>query len=319
MLNFLTKAWIQNLTVKNNILFGNRYNEKLYEQVIDACCLKTDFQIMPAGDKTEIGEKGINLSGGQKQRVSLARSVYSSANIYLFDDPLSAVDSHVGKSIFDKVIGPNGMLKDKTRLFVTNSLSFLPQCDEIYMLDNGKILEIGTYESLLSKGGEFSEFIKNYLSNNEANPEQEEEMSLVNDSKNESITENKADGAKKMNSSIVSLNKSQSHLGKKSSIKEAQSENPESKNKGESIIQKEKIETGTVSLFLNFKSLSQSKVFCLNLNYFFPYFIHIIGKIRRHKTIFYGKQHFSSRIVCISFFNEQFAKCRIKLVGQLLD
>lgn len=109
-------AWIQNETVKNNILFGSRFDQSLYDRVLAACSLTTDLAIMPAGDKTEIGEKGINLSGGQKQRISLARAVYSDADIYMLDDPLSAVDSHVGKHIFDNVIGPNGMLKDKVFL-----------------------------------------------------------------------------------------------------------------------------------------------------------------------------------------------------------
>ncbi|OPL21778.1 multidrug 1-like resistance-associated protein, partial [Mytilus galloprovincialis] len=84
-----------------------------YHQVIDACALQPDLDILPAGDSTEIGEKGINLSGGQKQRVSLARAVYHDTDIYLLDDPLSAVDSNVGKHIFDQVIGKDGLLKDK--------------------------------------------------------------------------------------------------------------------------------------------------------------------------------------------------------------
>ena len=109
------QAWIKNATVKENILFGSQYNEENYNRVLSACSLITDLTIMPAGDRTEIGEKGINLSGGQKQRVSLARSVYSNAEIYMLDDPLSAVDSHVGKHIFDSVIGPNGILKNKVK------------------------------------------------------------------------------------------------------------------------------------------------------------------------------------------------------------
>ena len=115
--------------------------------------------------------EGINLSGGQKARVSLARSLYSNADIYMLDDPLSAVDAHVGKSIFDLVIGPNGMLKDKTRLFVTNSLNFLPQVDEIMMIDNGFIIETGTYEQLKEQNGKFTEFMKAFLEANEANQE----------------------------------------------------------------------------------------------------------------------------------------------------
>jgi ABC-type multidrug transport system fused ATPase/permease subunit len=107
------QAWIQNATLKENIIFGNKLDEEKYKRVIEACALVTDFNILPAGDRTEIGEKGINLSGGQKQRVSLARAVYNDSDIYLFDDPLSAVDAHVGKHIFDKVVGPNGCLVGK--------------------------------------------------------------------------------------------------------------------------------------------------------------------------------------------------------------
>ena len=92
----------------------------VYRKVVDACALRADFDILMNGDMTEIGEKGINLSGGQKQRVSVARAVYNNADIYLLDDPLSAVDSHVGKHMFDQVIGPQGLLKNKTRVLVTN-------------------------------------------------------------------------------------------------------------------------------------------------------------------------------------------------------
>lgn len=107
------QAWIQNETVKNNILFGKPLDQDLYNHVIESCALVNDLNILAAGDMTEIGEKGINLSGGQKQRISLARAVYSNSDIYLLDDALSAVDAHVGKHIFDNVIGPNGILKDK--------------------------------------------------------------------------------------------------------------------------------------------------------------------------------------------------------------
>ena len=107
------QAWIQNESVRNNITFGNEYSEEKYNRIVDACSLKSDFGILAAGDETEIGERGINLSGGQKQRVSLARAAYNDTDIYLLDDPLSAVDAHVGKHIFNNLIGPNGLLKNK--------------------------------------------------------------------------------------------------------------------------------------------------------------------------------------------------------------
>nr|QUF59452.1 ATP-binding cassette transporter Abcc1-7 [Brachionus angularis] len=162
------QAWIQNATIKNNILFNLLYEENSYNNIIESCALTPDLKILPSGDKTEIGERGINLSGGQKQRISLARSLYANADIYMLDDPLSAVDSHVGKHIFDKAIGPNGMLKDKTRFLVTNSLSFLPQCDKIVMLENGSITEVGTYKELQEKNSGFSEFMRSFLEVKEA-------------------------------------------------------------------------------------------------------------------------------------------------------
>ena len=112
------QAWIQNATLKNNILFGNQLDDNYYDKVITACALRTDLNILPAGDSTEIGEKGINLSGGQKQRISLARAVYYKADIAVLDDPLSAVDAHVGKHIFDSVIGPKGILRKKVHFLI---------------------------------------------------------------------------------------------------------------------------------------------------------------------------------------------------------
>ena len=95
--------------------------------------------------------QGINLSGGQKQRVSVARATYNNADVYLFDDPLSAVDSHVGKHIFERVLGPRGLLKRKTRVLVTHGIAFLPQCDNIIVMKDGEISEMGTYQELLDK------------------------------------------------------------------------------------------------------------------------------------------------------------------------
>lgn len=107
------QAWIQNETVRNNIVFGREFDSNRYDLIVESCALSNDLSILPAGDATEIGERGINLSGGQKQRVSLARAVYFDSDIFFLDDPLSAVDAHVGKHIFDNVIGPKGLLKEK--------------------------------------------------------------------------------------------------------------------------------------------------------------------------------------------------------------
>uniref|UniRef100_A0A671T8L9 ATP-binding cassette, sub-family C (CFTR/MRP), member 2 n=1 Tax=Sinocyclocheilus anshuiensis TaxID=1608454 RepID=A0A671T8L9_9TELE len=156
------QAWIQNATLKDNVLFGSDVNEERYRSVVEGCALGPDLDLLPGRDQTEIGEKGINLSGGQKQRVSLARAVYSSADVYFLDDPLSAVDSHVGKHLFERVIGPKGLLKDKTRILVTHGISFLPYVDEIVVLVNGVVSEVGSYDGLRASKGAFSEFLETY-------------------------------------------------------------------------------------------------------------------------------------------------------------
>nr|APD26507.1 ATP-binding cassette transporter subfamily C member 1 X3 protein [Brachionus koreanus] len=168
------QAWIQNASVRENIVFGNKFDYKYYNSVIQACSLQTDLDILVAGDKTEIGEKGINLSGGQKQRISLARAIYNNSDIFLFDDPLSAVDAHVGKHIFENVMGTNGLLKNKTRILVTNSINFLPQTDLIFMFENGKIVESGNYNELINLNGCFTRFVNNNSFVNNTEKEKEE-------------------------------------------------------------------------------------------------------------------------------------------------
>ncbi|GFY69160.1 multidrug resistance-associated protein 1 [Trichonephila inaurata madagascariensis] len=160
------QAWIQNATLRKNVLFTKSLDENKYKTVLDACALAQDLEILPGGDMTEIGEKGINLSGGQKQRVSLARAVYSDADIYYLDDPLSAVDAHVGKHIFEHVIGPDGLLQKKTRILVTHRISVLPDVDTIVVLVNGQISEMGSYQELLAKKGAFADFLIQYLQEN---------------------------------------------------------------------------------------------------------------------------------------------------------
>ncbi|XP_056122814.1 multidrug resistance-associated protein 1 [Rhinichthys klamathensis goyatoka] len=158
------QAWIQNASLQDNILFGWEKKKSWYQRVLEACALLPDLDNLPAGDATEIGEKGLNLSGGQKQRVSLARAVHRKADVYLLDDPLSAVDAHVGQHIFNKVIGPKGILRDKTRVLVTHGMSFLPQADLILVLVDGEISERGSYQELLNRNGAFADFIHTFAS-----------------------------------------------------------------------------------------------------------------------------------------------------------
>nr|CAD7574755.1 unnamed protein product [Timema californicum] len=237
------QAWIQNATVQYNITFGQQVNNRTYHKVVSACALRADLDMLPGGDQTEIGEKGINMSGGQKQRVSLARAVYSDANIYFLDDPLSAVDSHVGKHIFEEVIGPAGLLRKKltrlsktatlqhivalpniglkrglrfvsqcqyraaptekkndmreldvfrqscsessrncftafTRILVTHSITFLPTVDEIVVLKNGEVSEMGSYHQLLERKGAFAEFLVQHLQKTLATPDTVSEADL---------------------------------------------------------------------------------------------------------------------------------------------
>lgn len=154
-------AWILNGTLRENICFGLPYNAEKYNKVLRACCLNADIEILPAGDMTEIGEKGINLSGGQKQRVSLARLAYSGAEILLLDDVLSAVDSHVARNIFDRLVGPNGILAGKTRVLCTHAYNFLSQMDHIVVIEDGKISEEGNYSQLINSGGKFAHHLIN--------------------------------------------------------------------------------------------------------------------------------------------------------------
>ncbi|EAW25211.1 ATP-binding cassette transporter YOR1 [Aspergillus fischeri NRRL 181] len=150
-------AWIQNVSVRENILFGSDYDEEFYDRVIDACALRADLDIFPNGDQTEIGERGITVSGGQKQRINIARAVYSKADIVLMDDPLSAVDAHVGRHIMDKAIC--GLLKDKCRVLATHQLHVLSRCDRIIVMKEGRIDAIGTFDDLVRTNEHFRELM----------------------------------------------------------------------------------------------------------------------------------------------------------------
>ncbi|XP_054648189.1 ATP-binding cassette sub-family C member 5 isoform X1 [Dunckerocampus dactyliophorus] len=148
------QAWILNDSLKENILFGKEYEKDKYNAVLEACCLLPDLAELPYGEMTEIGERGANLSGGQRQRVSLARALYSERPILLLDDPLSAVDTCVGAHIFNKAI--RSATKGKTVLFVTHQLQYLPDCDDIILMKDGKIAEHGTHAQLMAKERDYA-------------------------------------------------------------------------------------------------------------------------------------------------------------------
>ncbi|XP_075908924.1 multidrug resistance-associated protein 1 isoform X2 [Petromyzon marinus] len=158
------QAWIQSGTVRSNVLFGRDMDEARYRHVLDTCALLPDLELLAGGDETEIGEKGINLSGGQRQRVSLARAAYGaqSASLLLLDDPLSAVDAHVGSSLFRRVVAHGGLLHGKTRVLVTHAVGVLPSVDLIVVLSGGRVTECGSHSELLARDGAFAEFLRRH-------------------------------------------------------------------------------------------------------------------------------------------------------------
>ncbi|KAJ2847003.1 Canalicular multispecific organic anion transporter 1, partial [Coemansia brasiliensis] len=128
------KPWIMNATIRDNILFGNEYDQSKYIKIIHACALAEDLEQLPYKDMTEIGRQGVNLSGGQKARLALARAIYNDADIYILDDILAAVDAQVERHIIDNVL--LGIIRDKTRILVTHSEHVVPLGDMNIIVDN---------------------------------------------------------------------------------------------------------------------------------------------------------------------------------------
>ncbi|KAF8892115.1 multidrug resistance-associated ABC transporter [Infundibulicybe gibba] len=155
--------WILSASVRENILFSHEYDETFYNLVLDACALNQDLALLPQGDLTEVGEKGITLSGGQRARVSLARAIYARADLTLLDDCLAAVDSHVARHVFDNVIGPQGLLSTKARILVTNSIAFVKQFDQLVFIRRGIVLENGSYGELMANPeSEFGKLVRGH-------------------------------------------------------------------------------------------------------------------------------------------------------------
>ncbi|KAG9315260.1 ABC transporter [Chiua virens] len=179
-------AWIQNTTIRENICFGRPFEEERYWKAVRDSCLEPDLQVLPSYDLTEVGEKGIALSGGQKQRINICRALYCNSDIMIFDDPLSALDAHVGKAVFANVL-KNGTA-GKTRILVTHALHFLLEVDYIYTLVDGKIAERGTYDMLMTNNAAFSKFIQEFGSKEDNSRKAEEEQSVHGNAKEQTAT-----------------------------------------------------------------------------------------------------------------------------------
>nr|XP_012230327.1 PREDICTED: probable multidrug resistance-associated protein lethal(2)03659 isoform X1 [Linepithema humile]XP_012230329.1 PREDICTED: probable multidrug resistance-associated protein lethal(2)03659 isoform X1 [Linepithema humile]XP_012230330.1 PREDICTED: probable multidrug resistance-associated protein lethal(2)03659 isoform X1 [Linepithema humile] len=162
------EPWLFAGSVRQNILFGRKMDQNRYDRVIKVCQLKRDFRLLPYGDKTIVGERGISLSGGQRARINLARAVYAEADIYLLDDPLSAVDAHVGKHMFEECI--DKYLRGKTRILVTHQLQYLHNVGRIIVLKDGAIQAEGTYDELGSMGVDFGRLLENQTEEKTSRP-----------------------------------------------------------------------------------------------------------------------------------------------------
>ncbi|XP_061290371.1 ATP-binding cassette sub-family C member 4-like isoform X4 [Bos javanicus] len=168
------QPWMFSGTVRSNILFGKKYEEDRYEKVIKACALGEDLQLLEDGDQTVIGDRGTPLSEGQKARVSLARAMYQDADIYLLDDPFSAVDAGVSRHLFKQCICQ--ALREKSTILVTHQWQYLKAASWILILKGGKIVQRGTYTGLLKSGVDFDFLLKR----NEEEPSPDLESSTLN-------------------------------------------------------------------------------------------------------------------------------------------
>jgi ATP-binding cassette subfamily C (CFTR/MRP) protein 4 len=175
------EPWLFGGTIRQNILLGQSMDTDKYKEVIRVCALEEDIAQFPYGDNTIVGERGILLSGGQKARINLARAVYKEADIYLLDDPLSAVDASVGKQLFNNCI--NGYLKDKCTILVTHQVQYLTSVDKIYLMSNGAIAASGSYSDLQASGEDFTKLLKDTEKHEQ--PEENNEIERTINTKDE--------------------------------------------------------------------------------------------------------------------------------------
>lgn len=238
-------AWIQSGNIEENILFGNPMDKAKYKSVIHACSLKKDLELFSHGDQTIIGDRGINLSGGQKQRVQLARALYQDAEIYLLDDPFSAVDAHTGSELFKEYIMTT--LATKTVIFVTHQVEFLPAADLILVLKEGHIIQAGKYDELLQAGTDFRTLVS-------AHQEAIESMDLPSHSSEDSDENTACDGSIVRNKKCCSIENNMENLAKEvQGISAVEQKAIKEKKKAKrmrkkQLVQEEERERGRVSM-----------------------------------------------------------------------
>ncbi|KAI5596069.1 hypothetical protein BDE02_03G182100 [Populus trichocarpa] len=231
--------WIQSGKIEENILFGKEMDRERYEKVLEACSLKKDLEILSFGDQTVIGERGINLSGGQKQRIQIARALYQDAQIYLFDDPFSAVDAHTGSHLFKEVL--LGLLSSKTVIYVTHQVEFLSTADLILVMKDGRIAQAGKYDDILNSGSDFTVLVGAHkaalsvLDSRQAGPVSE----------NESVRDNNG-GENSTDGIVHNEGNKDSQIGKADEVAEPQAQ----------LIQEEEREKGRVGFQIYWKYIT---------------------------------------------------------------
>ncbi|XP_033208086.1 probable multidrug resistance-associated protein lethal(2)03659 [Belonocnema kinseyi] len=180
------EPWIFASSIRQNILFGQPMNKGRYDKVLRVCQLEKDFIMFPHKDQTIIGEKGINLSGGQRARINLARAVYAEADVYLLDDPLSAVDAHVGRSLFEECVCD--YLKEKTIILVTHQLQYLNSVDRVYVLSNGRVEVEGSFQALRNSGLDFLSVLQATEETEEKEEDEKDVKSLMSEAELGDVT-----------------------------------------------------------------------------------------------------------------------------------
>ncbi|KAJ9547916.1 hypothetical protein OSB04_020459 [Centaurea solstitialis] len=250
-------SWIQSGNIEENILFGNPKDKVKYKSVLHACSLKRDLDLFSHGDQTIIGDRGINLSGGQKQRVQLARALYQDADIYLLDDPFSAVDAHTGSELFSEYILT--ALATKTVVYVTHQIEFLPAADLILVLKEGQIIQAGKYDDLLQAGTDFNALVS-------AHQEAIEAMDIYNHSSEESDENDHIDRPIRMGAKSESVgcsmdrmaNAKASNEGGPSGLeKKAIKEKKKAKRaRKKQLVQEEERERGKISMKIYFSYMA---------------------------------------------------------------